>query len=667
MIKGEKNFEKGITLVVLVVTIVVLLILAGIAISALSGENGLLKYSKKASTNYSISTEKEKIELAITDLRVELETKGEEISKEKLIFINSEEIDVRDTNNFPVVVICGKHKFNVDENYIVTYLGAVDETVVTYTTEPTSYTNKNEVKILIKLQNSKGLSTLKYPNGEVENLSGKTEKNIEYLVSKNGKYNFQVIDIEGNEVNKNIDIELIDTEAPMFFTPDVKANDTGIEIIAETTDLDANENSCKSGIDYYEYYIKRSKDTEYNKYNINEIKNLETNTYNIYVIAYDKAGNSKKSEEITYKFTVKISVEKISESGSSFYVIDKNGLLWSKGNNYYGQLGDKTTNNSKIAKRILSDENVKFKEISAGEYSWVMALDNDGNIWTWGNNIYGQLGDGTTQNRSIPQKIAVEGNVKFEMISAGKYHALALDENGNIWSWGYNGNSVLGDGTTQSRSVPQKITVEGNVKFKMISSGNLHSLVLDEDGNIWVCGNNWGKYGDGTKASKQVFTKIKNEVKFKYINASYFYTTAISQNGDLYICGDDYGELLKRYTDVGRYINKMTKINGMSNIIEVKASKRSETMVIIAIDSNGYVWTLGKTAWGELGTGEQKAENEVFTKITSDNVKYKSIDLCGSNVIALDENKDIWSWGDIAWLTDYTTNQYFSKPTKINF
>ena len=74
MIKGEKNFEKGITLVVLVVTIVVLLILAGIAISALSGENGLLKYSKKASTNYSISTEKEKIELAITDLRVELET-----------------------------------------------------------------------------------------------------------------------------------------------------------------------------------------------------------------------------------------------------------------------------------------------------------------------------------------------------------------------------------------------------------------------------------------------------------------------------------------------------------------------------------------------------------------------------------------------------------------
>ena len=261
----------------------------------------------------------------------------------------------------------------------------------------------------------------------------------------------------------------------------------------------------------------------------------------------------------------------------------------------------------------------------------------------------------------------MEGNVKFEKISAGKYSALALDENGNIWSWGYNGNGELGDGTTQNRSVPQKIAVEENVKFKMISSGSSHSLALDEYGNIWACGNNWGKYGDEANTSKEVFTKIKNDVKFKYINASYYYTTAISQNGDLYICGDDYNELLKSYTDVGRNVNKMTKINGMSNIIEVKASKESGTGVIIAIDSNGYVWTLGKAFCGELGTGEQKAENEKFTKITSDSVKYISIDIGAYNVTALDENEDIWAWGDIAWLMDYTTNQYVSNPMKINF
>ena len=294
--------NKGITLVALIITIIILLILSGITIATLGGENGLFKKVKLGKERYAISEAKEKLELEITNLQIEQNGKGEELTKEDLPKMNSDEIDVRDTTNFPVEVIYKNYKFEVDSNFQVTYVGEANETIITYTTEPDGYTNKNEVKVLVKITNPKGIKSILKP-GETDKIlpQDRTTAGIEFTVTKNGHYILKVEDVDGNEVSKDIYIDLIDTQAPKEFTISVQNTENSLKIIANTED-EEKEYSTLSGIDKYEYFIKASTEDKYIKYDTNEISELQLGKYSVYVIAYDKAGNSTKSEEITAIF-----------------------------------------------------------------------------------------------------------------------------------------------------------------------------------------------------------------------------------------------------------------------------------------------------------------------------------------------------------------------------
>ncbi|MFZ0035491.1 MAG: LamG-like jellyroll fold domain-containing protein [Sedimentisphaerales bacterium] len=154
------------------------------------------------------------------------------------------------------------------------------------------------------------------------------------------------------------------------------------------------------------------------------------------------------------------------EYGSS-YALDKNGNVWAWGNNAgntydpSGQLGhgyyDSDPHSTPV--RVLKGEmpmppTENFLKniiaISAGN-EHVLALDNTGNVWAWGNNENGRLGDGTYTNRYTPvqvKKINAQSGFLTDIfyIDAGLYHSLAIDKNGNFWAWGSNANSQLGLG-----------------------------------------------------------------------------------------------------------------------------------------------------------------------------------------------------------------------------
>lgn len=181
----------------------------------------------------------------------------------------------------------------------VTYVGKANETIITYTTEPEGYTNQNNIKVLVNITNSKGIKSILKP-GETDKIlpQNRTTAGIEFTVTKNGHYELKVEDLDGNEVSKDIYIDLIDTLAPLEFTPKVNKDVNKITIIENAKDADATEESSKSGIDYYEYYVVNEEGNE-TKYDTNEITDLISDgDYKIYVIAYDKAGNFKKSEVI---------------------------------------------------------------------------------------------------------------------------------------------------------------------------------------------------------------------------------------------------------------------------------------------------------------------------------------------------------------------------------
>jgi len=115
-----------------------------------------------------------------------------------------------------------------------------------------------------------------------------------------------------------------------------------------------------------------------------------------------------------------------------------------------------------------------------------LALGDDGSVWSWGQNNDGQLGDGTTIDRTSPVRVAgLDGVVA---VDAGAFHAVALRDDGAVWSWGFNSAGEVGDGTSTGRSVPVK--VPGLVKIQSVAAGTFLSLAVGEDGSLWA----WGSY-----------------------------------------------------------------------------------------------------------------------------------------------------------------------------
>ena len=91
----------------------------------------------------------------------------------------------------------------------------------------------------------------------------------------------------------------------------------------------------------------------------------------------------------------------------------------------------------------------KIVSCSAGAFH-TLAIDESGNLWTWGNNSHGQLGDGTTQDKYIP--VQIKPATKFKIVVAGYDYSMAIDEFGSLWGWGTNNNGQLGNETTSVKT-----------------------------------------------------------------------------------------------------------------------------------------------------------------------------------------------------------------------
>src|SRR5262249_55131904 len=125
--------------------------------------------------------------------------------------------------------------------------------------------------------------------------------------------------------------------------------------------------------------------------------------------------------------------------------------------------------------------NVTWQAIAAG-YTYTLAIRADGTLWTWGTDGRGELGNGMFYiYTNTPQ--SVQPGLTWQSIAAGGGHSLALRPDGTLWTWGYNSNGQLGNGSNGSTNTPQAI--QTNVTWQAIAAGGSHTVALRADGTLW--------------------------------------------------------------------------------------------------------------------------------------------------------------------------------------
>ena len=188
----------------------------------------------------------------------------------------------------------------------------------------------------------------------------------------------------------------------------------------------------------------------------------------------------------------------ISAGGSHTCALTARGIAYCWGDNNYGQLGDGTTIDSNANGPQAVIGGLKFASIAVGD-EHTCGLTTRGAAYCWGDNGYGKLGDGTGLDSEANGPQAVIGGYRFVSLTAGEHHICALTARGTAYCWGRNTDGQLGDGTTIHSGANGPQMVVGGHRFASITGGEDHTCALTTRGAAYCWGyNDSGRLGDGT-------------------------------------------------------------------------------------------------------------------------------------------------------------------------
>ena len=647
---------KGITLIALVVTIIILLILAGVSIAMLTGNNGVLTQGKRAKEETEIAEEKEAISLAMNALKIQKQVGAKESGrkvalnnepKEEVLDAQSKDfIKLSSTSTNSIIITPEELKEEMDkgnpkpesvtqgdDDGLEVTFGAdrknrsYDVTQAGVIIKKAQLTPEEAAKIVDVVANIDGVTYVLTAGGEVKettvtpgNIFG-TLKTTDEVITKNG-------------VKKKCKNCFIDKKGKVYTWG---ANDSG-QLGNGTTD-DSSVPICisdvadsplkgKNIVDIYSLggriIAKDSKGNLYTwGYNYNgRLGNGTTTNSSMPICISDIEGSPLKEKNVVDVY----------EKDLTVIVKDSNGKLYSWGENYSGQLGNGTTENSSMPVCISDIEGspLNGKDIVDvyADYSTMIVKDSDGKLYSWGYNGYGQLGDGKTTDSSMPICISNIENSPLKgknIVDVHNYGStiIAKDSNGKLYTWGYNTSGQLGNGTTTNSSMPICINDIENSPLKGKNIVDVHNssstiIAKDSSGKLYTWGwNNFGQLGNETTENSSMPICI-SDIENSPLNGNevveiydyYGYIMVKDDNGKLYSWGwNNYGQLGN-----GTTANSSMPVC-ISNIENSPLKEKKIVNIytgddtIIAKDSDGKLYSWGSNDAGQLGDGTRNNSN----------------------------------------------------------
>jgi len=297
------------------------------------------------------------------------------------------------------------------------------------------------------------------------------------------------------------------------------------------------------------------------------------------------------------------------------------GTVYAWGHNYYGQLGVHSNDDSCIPLQVHGPGDVGYltgiTKVAAGE-NHSLAVKEDGSLWSWGRNWYGQLGIHSNNDHTIPYQVHGPGNVGYltdivdVAAGASANHSLALKSDGTVYAWGKGDHGQLGIHSNNDHTIPYQVHGPDNVGYlygiTKVAAGANFSLALKSDGTVWA----WGEGGHG-----QLGIHSNNDHTIPYqvhgpgnvgyltdivdVAAGQQHSLALRDDGTVWAWGaNGDGQLGIHTNDDHTVPYQVHGPNGedyLSGIIEVAAGDYFS----LAVKADGTVWAWGKGNIGQLG------------------------------------------------------------------
>ena len=308
---------------------------------------------------------------------------------------------------------------------------------------------------------------------------------------------------------------------------------------------------------------------------------------------------------LSVQATAALSFRQISAGMYHSCGVTYDNLAYCWGADGVGQLGDGAVNISRRTRPVPVAGGLRFLLVSAGfDHSCGVTTQNQ--IYCWGSNARGQLGDGSFHDRSTPVLVSGQPplSLRFRFVSAGYVHTCAIHLSDSAWCWGNNDNGRLGDGTTAEHLWPAP--VQGGLLFRRIAAGGFHTCGVTTDSRAYCWGRNeQGQLGDGTLTSRHKPVPVAGGRSFRWVttnsaNISFKWQSAtcgVSGGGRAYCWGSNlHGQL-----GDGSHTQRTTPVAVKGGLSFAQVNTGGGHSCGVTGSNLAYCW--GYNGRGQLGDG----------------------------------------------------------------